>query len=183
MIKNEMKKTFVSVILPSETLQYKMYIVIFGIVPVAMVLGFFQSLRADNFRFTFLMVLLIFALILLGSLLATMFYLFRKYQPFKIITDQTGLYYSGLFKSVHIRWDQVQSVSVPDGIIGRRFIELKTGNDKLYISILMKERDNPYPKLGLVSNKWINADGSETEVSVDSCPLYKEIKEHMKGRI
>lgn len=179
-----MKKEFVSAILPSESLQYKLHIVIFGIVPVAMVLGFFQALRVEDFRFSFLTVLLMLVFLLLGSLLATMFYFFRKYSPYKIITDQTSLYYSGLLKRVHVRWDQVQSFGgVPDGIIGRRFIELKTRNDKLYISMLMKEKDNPYPKLGVVSHKWINADGTEAQVCADSCPLYKEIQEHLKGRI
>lgn len=102
--------------------------------------------------------------------------------PYRIITDQTGLHWSGLLKSVHIRWDQVQSLEVPDGIMGRRFIELKTRNDKLYISMLMKEQDNPYPKLGVVSNKWINADGSEAPVCADTCPLYKEIKAGQPNR-
>jgi hypothetical protein len=179
MEQTEIRKTFVSAILRSEYLQYKLHIIIFVLVPVAMVFSFFQALRAEEFHFTFLMVLVTFAEILFGLILLTGFYLFRNYSPYKIITDQTGLYYFSLLRRVHVRWDQVQSVKVPTGIIGRRFFELKTKNDKIYISILMKERDNPYPKLSMVNNKWIDADGIETPIGVDNCPLYKEIQKHL----
>lgn len=170
-------------ILPSESLLYKLHITIFGIVPCAIVYGFFQALRAEDFHFSFMMVLVLFAFLFLGLILVVGVYMFRNFVPSKITTDQTGQYYSSLLRRVHVRWDQAESVRVAAWLIGRGFFELKTQNENLNIPMLMKERDNPYPKLSMVSNKWIGADGTQMLVGADNCPLYQEIQEHMKGRI
>lgn len=179
----ESRKTFVSATISSQALLYEFHIIMFVFVPCACAYGLIQGLMGGEFGFNIVTVFVTFTYLLLGLLLIAMFYLSRNYFPFRITTDQAGLSYWSILRKVKVRWDQVLSVRVAPGMIGRGYFVLTTQNEKLNIPVLMKERDNPYPKLSLVSNKWIEAGGIEAPITAESCPLFREIQEHIRGRI
>jgi hypothetical protein len=177
-LNDDREKLFINAYTPSLSLIYEMYIIIFFIVPVSFLYGYYQDLRAANFRFTFGVLMLTFICSCLFLFLFGAAFLFRRIWPYKITTDDSGMYYSSFLRRVRVRWDQVESFNIAVYFIGRGIIDLRTRDETLLIPISMKESGKPYPKITL-SSRWIDANGLEKPVTPENCPLYIEIQRHL----
>jgi hypothetical protein len=179
MNQNKTVKTFINVKFPSGWVLYATHVVMFGIIPLGLIMLMIQALRISEFHISILILLLGSVMSLVLILLAVSFYMFRNYVPYKINTDDAGLRYSSLLRTVRIGWDQILSIKINKGLLTGNSFKLRTGTEHLNIPIYMKEKDNPYPKLSILNNCWVTADNSELQLSADNCPLFIEIKRHI----
>lgn len=113
----------------------------------------------------------------------------RKRFVFKIVTDNKGISFHGLFTKLYARWNEIMSMEPTKVIFFKKRIQqytVKTKNGNFPLPFSMKEKDREYPKLlttGKVKyKKWIDENGNEKEVTIENCPLYEEIQKHLGNK-
>jgi hypothetical protein len=103
---------------------------------------------------------------------------------FKIITDVSGISYSGFFKNYHTPWHDV--ISLKQSITGVVTVTAKKGD--LSFPLEMKEKNNSFPKLKFPflmgkgeTPKWVYENGVLKETTLENCPLYIEMQKYFKS--
>jgi hypothetical protein len=116
-------------------------------------------------------------LIVMGIALLT-----RKYLLIEIIIKPDGILFQGLFRKVFVHWDEIQKFEQVGHVIGEvAIVNTKQGN--FYFRPTMKNKAESFPilKKGFMGGplKWVAADGSEKQVSLENCELFVEIKKRI----
>jgi len=125
------------------------------------------------------------ATIILFILLLTLTVI-RRYWTFKVITSNDGLTLVGLLKKRHIKWTEITGINTSCVPLTGRIADFKSGRittrrGKYFFPLTMREKGQLYPQLKgkLMDFSWIGATGTTKEITLQSCPLYEEIQEHL----
>jgi hypothetical protein len=147
-------------------------IAIFLIAPLFLVIqsGLLYFLVKNWIRndFNVVLFLAIMSFILTGFV-AFIFILFRKYSTFKIITDEKGIAFYGLFKKIYARWQDVISVKKASTFLREKVALVETRNGDFYFPLSIKDEQ----KLN------IGMRFPQKPITPENCPLYVEIQKHL----
>ena len=178
----ENKKIFTDAIKKSR-FNFGVLSIFFLFFPVCVIYIFIKTLRYSDFR------ILILLSLLAGSIVIYIYSLvyLSKHFVLKIITDNTGISFFGVFKKVNASWNDV--LSVESTTIGYFLAETKvakvtTKNGNFYFPFTMKEQTKEYPKLKLkfISNQWLEEDGIMKDITFKNCPLHIEIQRYLGNK-
>jgi len=177
---DEVEKSYVSALLPSPSGLRLALLVCFVIVPLAVIYGA-ASLGLQLYKYKMDPLAVLGSLIagVLLALIVLAFAMLRKYVVVKVVTSPTGICCHGLLKRVYATWNEIESVKVVPSPIGRNLCEVSTTNGRFYFPPAMKEQGSVYPKVALVGEKWIYANGTDEPISLQNIPLYLEIQRHL----
>ena len=105
-----------------------------------------------------------------------------------ITTDDEVVTFTGLFKKIQIKWDNIQSLEIDNGKFTRfarntidriKIAKLSTSQGIYYFPLSMKEKEQEYPSWYRM--KLIDKDFNRIkEISPSECPLFVEIQEHIR---
>jgi len=116
-------------------------------------------------------------------LLTIVYFIYRKDLLYKIITDAHGISRLDLIKRVHASWNEV--ISIKQSSLNPNLFKLKTKKGDFSFTLYVKEKEAIYPKLKTLwkgKSKWVYENGVEKEITLENCPLYIEIQEHLENK-
>jgi hypothetical protein len=181
----ENKKVFIDARYGSSVQQYIRLAPLF-LAPIGIFYFFFKAIKYSDVNESGLSFFLLALSFFLCAFLLVFFINGRKYWTFKIITNNTGIIFIGLFKKVNALWDEVISVNVAskESFFGGTVIEVMTKRGNFRFPLRMKEKEKIYPKLRLEfkGEKWVFENGNEEGTTLENCPLYVEIQKHLGNK-
>lgn len=162
----------------SYVVEYAIPLILFLIVPFALVYYFVAYIISTNFKVT-IIAFIVFALscsILFVDII--IYFILRKNWVKKIIINDIGISLFGFYKKIDAPWSEVLSAEVDSSSISKR-IKVKTKRGTFFFPLTMKEENKEYPKIDSVYEQWMDADGKKKPVNPDNCTLYTEIKKRL----
>jgi len=170
------KKTFVISALPTLSIFYEAYAVIFFIAPLGLFYIYFLVLREYQFKFTIPVLFFTFLLILSIVLVSGVAIFIRRYVPHKIVIDNHGIHYYSFLKKAHIQWEDIALLRITSSFVGSGRFELHTKDRRVFsIPNRMKEEGSEYPEESFTKAEWVYADETKKPIVPENCPLFMEI--------
>lgn len=162
----------------SYVIEYVIPIIIFLLLPLALIYYFIAYLIITGFEWT-IITLIVSALSLFAMALDVMLYfILRKNWVKEIIIDDLSILLLGFFKKIHAPWSDVLSAEIDSSSFSKR-IKVKTRRGDFLFPLTMKEKGQEYPKIDSLYEQWMDADGNKRPVNPDNCVLYAEIKKYL----
>jgi len=177
------KKIFVNATHELLGLQYFTFFILFLVVPFGSLYLFFKALSYLAYSFTAQVFFIIVIMMFLFLILLVLFVYLRKFWVIKIITDDEGITCVGFLRNIYSRWEEIRTVEPFSIFFGIKMIKVTTDNGSFNFSLTMKEQGKRYPKIALrgLEWKWEDSEGNEMPISLENCPLYKDIQGHLSS--